>query len=171
MADPFAANRIELAVYTNEILVRGSVALPYRRVLDLLNSEDREYISIDGATISPLVLIGEATGPNTKATVIRRTNIILAGVSKEQAAPAADDVSFQRSVLTPCLGFIGAFAFNAHLPLLPGQRLLELMETQRSDFLMFYEADIYLAERPEHPPQHYGGLVVNRAALNILYLL
>jgi hypothetical protein len=45
------------------------------------------------------------------------------------------------------------------------------MEAQRSDFMIFYDADVYLAERPEHPPQHYGGLVVNREALEILYLL
>ena len=50
-------------------------------MIDLLNSADREYISIDGATISPLVLTGEATGPNAQATVIRRTRIILAGIS------------------------------------------------------------------------------------------
>jgi hypothetical protein len=171
MADTFMSNRIELAAYTNQVVVRGSVALPYRRVIDLLNSADREYISIDGATVSPLVLIGEATGPNGQATVIRRTRIILAGISKEQAAPAADDVSFQRSIMTPCLGFIGAFAFNAHLPLLPGQRVLELMEAQRSDFMLVYDADVYLAEHPDHPPQHYGGLIVNREALEILYLL
>jgi hypothetical protein len=171
MTDTFALARIELAAFTDRVVVRGSVALPYRRVIDLLNSTDREYISIDGATVGPLVLIGEVTGPNAKTPVIRRTRIILAGVSAEQAAPPADDVSFQRSVLTPCLGFIGAFVFNAHVPLLPGQRVLELMEAQRSDFLLFYDADVYLAERPEHPPQHYGGLVVNREALEILYLL
>ncbi len=171
MADAFAPNRIDFAAYTNQVVARGTVVLPYRRVIDLLNSADREYISIDGATVGPLVLIGEATGPNAQATVIRRTRIVLAGVSKEQAAPAADDVSFQRSVLTPCLGFIGAFVFNGHIPLLPGQRLLELMETQRSDFMLFYDADIYLAERPEHPPEHYGGLVVNREMLEVLYLL
>ena len=171
MADTFATNRIELAAYTDRVLVRGTVALPYRRVIDLLNSADREYISIDGATISPLVLSGEATGPNAQATVIRRTRIILAGISAEQATPAADDVSFQRSVLTPCLGFAGAFVFNARLPLLPTQRVLELMEAQRSDFMIFYEADVYLAEHPDQPPAHYGGLVVNREMLEVLYLL
>src|SRR3954468_5061115 len=108
MADAFAPNRIEFAAYTNQVVARGTVSLPYRRVVDLLNSADREYISIDGATVGPLVLIGEATGPNAQATVIRRTRIVIAGVSSEQAAPAADDVSFQRSILTPCLGFIGA---------------------------------------------------------------
>jgi hypothetical protein len=171
MTDTFTANRIELAAYTDRVVVRGTVALPYRRVIDLLNSADREYISIDGATISPLVLTGEATGPNAQATVIRRTRIILAGISAEQAAPAADDVSFQRSVLTSCLGFIGAFVFNARLPLLPTQRVLELMEAQRSDFMIFYEADVYLAEHPDHSPTHYGGLVVNREMLEVLYLL
>jgi hypothetical protein len=171
MTDTFTANRIELAAYTDRVVVRGTVALPYRRVIDLLNSADREYISIDGATISPLVLTGEATGPNAQATVIRRTRIILAGISAEQAAPAADDVSFQRSVLTSCLGFIGAFVFNARLPLLPTQRVLELMEAQRSDFMIFYEADVYLAEHPDHSPTHYGGLVVNREMLEALYLL
>jgi hypothetical protein len=170
MTDTFTANRIELAAYTDRVVVRGTVALPYRRVIDLLNSADREYISIDGATISPLVLTGEATGPNAQATVIRRTRIILAGISAEQAAPAADDVSFQRSVLTSCLGFIGAFVFNARLPLLPTQRVLELMEAQRSDFMIFYEADVYLAEHPDHSPTHYGGLVVNRQMLEALYL-
>jgi hypothetical protein len=171
MTDTFTANRIELAAYTDRVVVRGTVALPYRRVIDLLNSADREYISIDGATISPLVLTGEATCPNAQATVIRRTRIILAGISAEQAAPAADDVSFQRSVLTSCLGFIGAFVFNARLPLLPTQRVLELMEAQRSDFMIFYEADVYLAEHPDHSPTHYGGLVVNREMLEVLYLL
>jgi len=171
MADTFAANRIEVAAYTDRVLVRGTVALPYRRMIDLLNSADREYISIDGATISPLVLIGEATGPNAQATVMRRTRIVLAGISPEQAAPPADDAGFHRAVLTPCLGFIGAFVFNARLPLLPGQRVLELMEAQRSEFMLFYEADVYLAERPEHPPAHYGGLVVNHEMLDVLYLL
>ena len=135
MADTFAANRIDLAAYTDRVLVRGTILLPYRRVIDLVNSADREYLSIDGATVSPLVLIGEATGPNPNTTVIRRTRIILAGVSQEQAAPAADDVSFQRSVLTPCLGFIGAFVFNARLPLLPSQRVLELMRVPSAAIL------------------------------------
>ena len=29
----------------------------------------------------------------------------------------------------------------------------------------------YLAERPDHPTEHYGGLVVNREMLEVLYLL
>jgi hypothetical protein len=37
--------------------------------------------------------------------------------------------------------------------------------------MIFYEADVYLAEHPDHSPTHYGGLVVNREMLEALYLL
>jgi hypothetical protein len=171
MADAFSSRPIELAVYTGSVLLRGSVILPYRRVIDLLNSEDREYISIERATIAPVVHPAQVTGPGTNATVLRRDRVALAGLTAEQSAPLPDDTTAQRAVRAPCLGFLGAYVFHAHFQLMRGQRLIDVMEAQRSDFILFYDATLYLAERPDLPPHQHAGLVVNRHMLDILYLL
>ena len=171
MADVFTNKPIELAIYTDSVLLRGSVILPYRRVIDLLNSEDREYISIERATIAPVVHPGQVTGPGTNATVLRRDRVALAGLNAEQAAPLPDDTTAQRAVREPCLGFLGGYVFHAHCQLMRGQRLIDVMESQRSDFFLVYETTLYVAARPDLPPQSYAGLVVNRHMLDILYLL
>jgi hypothetical protein len=170
MADMFS-NTIELAVYTNHVLVQGSVALPYRRVIDLLNSEDREYISIDRATVTPLALTNQVTGPNSNPTVLHRRQVVLAGLTSEQSAPLPDDTTAQRSVRTPCLGFVGPFVFHGHVQMLRGQRLLDMLETQHSDFLLFYDVAIYLIDRPDVPAHPHAGLIVNQRMLDVLYLL
>jgi hypothetical protein len=162
---------IDLTAYTDGMMIHGTVKLPYRRVVDLLNSQDREYLSIEQATATPLVLPSQVTGPNANATVVRRDRVILAGMDREGAAPLADDSTARRMAPAACLGFIGAFVFHAHLPMLPNQRLVDVMEVQRDDFMLFYDATLYLAERPELPPRAHAGIAVNRHYLDALYLL
>ena len=171
MADMFTNKPIELAIYTESVLLRGSVMLPYRRVIDLLNSEDREYIGVEHATIAPVVHPNQVTGPGTNATILRRDRVALAGLNAEQSAPLPDDTTAQRAVREPCLGFLGGYVFHARFPLMRGQRLIDVMESQHSDFILVYEATLYVAARPDLPAPQYAGLVVNRHMLDILYLL
>ena len=171
MADAFTNKPIDLTIYTDRVVLRGSVVLPYRRVLDLLNSEDREYINIDRATVAPFVARTSKPARTARRRCCGECAWCWPGwmPTRRRHCPMIRQPS-DRSA-SPCLGFVGPYVFRGYFLLMRGQRLIDMLEAQRSDFILFNDVALYQTERPDLPPHQHAGLVVDRAMLDILYLL
>src|SRR5438067_10920436 len=70
-----AMHRHQVEIYTEQLIIKGSIALPLVRVTEIMNSTDRDFLPVDEAYIAPLVLPNQVSGPIRKPTLVHRTQV------------------------------------------------------------------------------------------------
>jgi hypothetical protein len=74
----------EIVAYTSHLEVRGEVrAWPPRRILDVLNSEQIPYLTVDQASVVPLSRWGKAQPAIAESVVLNKDEIILVWLVRE----------------------------------------------------------------------------------------
>ncbi|HUS13769.1 MAG TPA: hypothetical protein VM536_02020 [Chloroflexia bacterium] len=161
-----------LEIHTDQILIQGTVTLPFRRVTEIMNSADRDFLSIDRAMIAPLVDLSQVSRPNAPTTVVRRMQVryVATYTDLTRARPAGVEFVGVQKVPTACYGFLGPFVFHAYLHMRPGTSLLEVLETGAEDFIPFTRATVYLVARPDAAPRQHEVIIINRRFLDAAYL-
>ncbi|MDQ2807003.1 MAG: hypothetical protein M3Z04_08860 [Chloroflexota bacterium] len=161
-----------LEIYTTSLMVRGTISLPFRRATEILNSADREFISLDAALIAPLAHPAQVSGPHSNTTLIRRMGIYYTATFTDPAQARAPTLEFAGVQKRPvaCYGFLGGFVFHAHLHMRPGSTLLDVLETGKETFLPLTQATVYLVAHPDLPPRQHEVMIINRAYLDVMYL-
>ncbi len=161
-----------LEIYTESLLVKGTVLLPFRRATEILNSADREFIGLNEALITPLAQSTQVSGPHPGTTLIRRLGIRYAATFTDATQARSPTVEFAgvQKRPTACYGFLGGFVFHAHLHMRPGSTLLDVLETGRESFLPLTQATVYLVAQLDVPPRQHEVIIINRAYLDVMYL-
>ena len=167
-----STQRHMLEIYTDRLLIQGSVSLPFRRATEIMNNADRDFLTIDGARIAPLVQPAQMSGPHAVPTLVRRLQVCYVATATEpgQSKPTGQEFAGVHKVPTPCYGFVGPFVFHAHLHLRPGSQLFEVLETGQEQFIPLTGATVYLIERPDIPPRQHEVIILNRGRLDAIYL-
>ncbi len=170
-SSPVQRHPVEL--YTDQLVVQGSLALPFRRVTEIVNSPERDYLSVDGATVTPLLLPHQAGGPNAAPVLVRRTQVrfIATYTDPSQSRATGGEFAAVHKVPMPCYGFLGPFVFHAHLHIRPGNPLLEVLELGSEPFLPLTQATVYQIAHPEIPPRQHEVIIINRTFLDVIYLV
>jgi hypothetical protein len=161
-----------LEIHTDQILIEGTVTLPFRRVTEIMNSADRDFLSIDGARIAPLVNLSQVSRSTAPVTLVRRLQVRYVATYTDPARvrPPGAEFSGVQKVPTACYGFLGPFVFHAHLYMRPGTSLMEVLETGAEQFVPLTRATVYLASRPDLPPRQHEVIIINREFLDAIYL-
>ena len=74
----------EVVAYTSQLEVRGEVrAWPPRRILDVLNSEQLPYLTVDQASIVPLSRWGKAQPAGAESVILNKDEIIMVWLVRE----------------------------------------------------------------------------------------
>jgi hypothetical protein len=161
-----------LEIYTDRLRIEGTSALPYNRVTDILNTADREFLALDGATVAPLLNPAQASGPNRTTTLLRRLEARYVATTHDRGAPRPVTGEFAHIHKTPvaCYGFLGPFVFHAQLHMRPGAALQDIMEAGGQVFIPLTNATVRLIERPDVPARQHAVIIVNRGFLDMIYL-
>jgi hypothetical protein len=77
-----------LEIYTDRLRIEGTSALPYNRVTDIMNTADREFLTLDGGAVAPLLTPTQASGPNRGPTLLRRLEVRYVATTHSRGAQA-----------------------------------------------------------------------------------
>ncbi|MEA2575267.1 MAG: hypothetical protein QOH93_2565 [Chloroflexia bacterium] len=172
------SHNVEL--YTARLFIQGSIAGPFKRTSDLINRRDRDFFSVNGATVTPL---GQASTPPQKiATPVQvgRDHIhFVATIPQQTQQPSQPQSSGQTQSLgpgreyyvhkqaVPCYALTDTFIIYGQCHLLTGGTLETLLQGH-DPFIPMTKATIYLIVRPNAPWQR-ELVVVNKEKLEVFY--
>ncbi len=179
-AGPISHN-VEL--YTARLFIQGSISGPFKRTSDLINRRDRDFFTVNGATVTPL---GQtSTSPQTMATpvYVGREHIQFAATIPEQPQPTPQTQQPQAPGQTqslgpgreyyvhkqavPCYALTDTFIIYGQCHLLAGATLETLLQGH-DPFIPITKATVYLIVRPNTPWQR-ELVVVNKEKLEVFY--
>ncbi|HMA36381.1 MAG TPA: hypothetical protein VKY74_18135 [Chloroflexia bacterium] len=161
-----------IELFTEHVVVQGTVTLPFRRVTEILNSAERDFVTVDGGTIAPLVHPAQLSGPNRVPTLVRRVQIRYAATYTDphRVKPPGVEFAAVQKVPTACYGFLGPFVFHAHLHMRAGSVLFDFLQLGGDQFLPLTQATVYLVDHPDLPPRQHEVIIINRLFLDVMYL-
>lgn len=169
------SHRLEL--YTDTMVIQGSVHGPFKRVTDLLNRGDQDFLAVHKATITPL-----GQPPSQKVldspVMLARPAIHLAvdldatdagfAAPPASAAPPMGRESYIRKRPFPCYAITSTYVVYGHCHLLQDAHL-ENMLRGADMFLPLTQATMYLVARPSVTWQRPVA-IVSRSALTAMYI-
>lgn len=171
------SHRLEL--YTDTLLIQGSVHGPFKRATDLLNRGDSEFISVQKATITPL---GQPPSQRVmeSSVMVSRSRLHFAVDADAEPGqttsprPPEGNARFGREayiqkVGVPCYAITSVYAIHGYCHLLQ-DAILEHMLRGSDPFIPITQPTIYLVARPTVSWQR-EVVIVNRSTLTAIYLL
>ncbi len=165
-------------LYTDRLLIQGSITVPFKRISDMMNLGDYNFITVEDAALGQ---VGQAAQPRKLGTSLlgARSEVHFAVAtstptpSTPLSAQLLTDPDLERDRLiqktpTPCYAITSAFVIHGTCHLVLGitlEKLLELGDT----FIPFTDVTIYPAVTPQSSLRH-DLVVVNREKLEAIYL-
>ena len=167
----------KVEIYTNLLVLQGTIKGPFKRTTDLLNWNDLQFLSVQEVTITP---IGQPASQKVQ------DHPAYLGRSQVQFAVemAADPESFTttgpldeslgkrenmvRKERIPCYAITNSYIIHAHCHLMPGASLENVL-VGSEDFIPLTEATIHHVGRPNAPWQR-DVVIVNRNNLIAMYI-
>jgi len=171
------SHKIEL--YTDHLVIQGTVLAPFRRTTDLLNQGETEFIAVQDALITPL---GQQPGqrPIEGQVMIGRSRLHFAvevppeevSDAQERTGRTTDDLYGRESYVKknnfPCFAITGTFAIYGYCHLRPDTTLENLLRGV-DIFIPITKATIYMVSHTNITWQR-ELVVVNRKMLSAMYL-
>jgi hypothetical protein len=170
-----ASHKLEL--YTQHLLLLGSVTSAFKRISDLLNKGDSEFLKVDDALITPL---GKPpTQKPVQGAVMVSLDHLHFVVEALQKKPVSgplgvppDDLEV-RSVYVrkdhyPCFALTGTYAIHGYCYLHPGTNLDSLLRGH-DIFIPITNATIYLVSDSKSIWSR-DLVVINRKMISAIYL-
>ena len=154
--------RVGLTLYTDAYLVRGSVITRQRRLLDVLNGADEDFLVLTDVTFERYGGIG---GPRNAPYAQVNLGAVLFGV----AATTVEPVPELRTPKVPetALISIPPFEVTGRIHLLAERNLREALQELTGRFLPVTDAT-YGSEAVGEPPRGAPMIAVNHARAQIL---
>lgn len=179
------SHNVEL--YTARLFIQGSISGPFKRTSDLINRRDRDFFTVNGATVTPL---GQAsTSPQKMATpvYVGRDHIQFAATIPQQTPQTAQQTQqaqqpqapgqpqslgpgreyYVHKQAVPCYALTDTFIIYGQCHLLAGATLETLLQGH-DPFIPITKATVYLIVRPNTPWQR-ELVVVNKEKLEVFY--
>jgi hypothetical protein len=170
-----ASHKLEL--YTEHLLIAGSVTSAFKRISDLLNKGDSEFLKVDEALITPL---GKppAQKPVEGAVMVSLDHLhfVVEALQKKPASGAtggpADDLEVRSAYVRkdhyPCFALTGTYAIHGYCYLHPGTTLDSLLHGH-DIFMPITKATIYLVSDAKSTWSR-DLVVINRKMISAMYL-
>jgi|SRR5687767_5778509 len=163
-------------VYTARYLVQGSISGPYRRTSDLLNRKDDNFLTVDGASITPVGQNAEGQKISTPLMLGRHSIhfVSLSPVSPDNDENASTPQSLPREFfiskrIFPCYVLTDTYLIHGRCHLLEGATLGHYLE-KGEDFIPITKPTIFLAARPTITWQR-DLVIVNKEKIEVAYVV
>jgi hypothetical protein len=159
-------------IYTDGLYVHGTLSGPFKRVTDLVNRRDEDYLLVYEASITP---VGQAANPRKLATpvLVGREHVhIIAGSPGGGLQPQAELAQrefYVPKTPVPCFALTDTFSVYGTAHLLQGSTLDTFLRVGDT-FVPITGATIYLNSMPGTPWQRQL-VVLNKAKVQVMYVL
>lgn len=161
-------------LYTARLFIQGSISGPFKRTSDLINRRDRDFFTVNGATVTPL---GQASTTPQKIVApvqVGRDHIQFVATSPQQASqspgqggPGPGREYYVHKQAVGCYALTDTFIIHGQCHLLSGTTIETLLQGH-DPFIPITKATIYLIVRPNAPWQR-ELVVVNKEKLEVIY--
>jgi hypothetical protein len=170
------SHRLEL--YTGQMIIQGQVNAPFKRTTDLMNWDQAEFLSVQGATVTPL---GQAPAqkPPTSAIMVSRSHVHFAAeMPPPQTGKTPAELStgfllgqsdYVRKANFPCCAITETYAVYGNCYLHTEGTLENMIQASR-DFIPLTRATVYKLGTNANPLQR-DLVIVNRRMLAAIYLI
>jgi len=167
----------KLELYTQHLLIGGNIRSAFKRITDLLNKGDSEFLKVEEALITPL---GKppAQRPVEGAVMVSLEHLhfvveaLQRKLGSEAAGGQADDLetrsAYVRKDHHPCFALTGTYAIHGYCYLHPGTTLDSLLHGHDT-FMPITKATIYLVSDTKSTWSR-DLLVINRKMISAMYL-
>ena len=168
----------DVELYTSRLLVQGSISGPFKRLSDLVNQREQDYLTVEDAAISAL-----AQSANLKKlgmpVMIGRSHVHFVTVASEPQAPPGPDQPtgtgqsaprefYVQKLVLPCYALTDTFVIFGHCYLLKGATLQNLLDLSNT-FVPLTKATIYMVSQPNISWKR-NVVIVNKEQLEVMYL-
>ena len=159
-------------IYTDGLYVHGTLSGPFKRVTDLINRRDEDYLLVYEASITP---VGQSASPRKLATpvLVGRSHVHIVASSPGGGAQPAGETAPREFYVpkqpVPCYALTDTFAVYGTAHLLQGSTLDSFLRVGDA-FVPITGATIYLNSMPGTPWQR-ELVVLNKAKVQVMYVL
>ena len=159
-------------IYTDGLYVLGTLSGPFKRVTDLINRRDEEYLLVYEAGITP---VGQAASPRKLSTpvLVGRSHVHIIASNPSSGAQGQEGAVAREFYVpkapVPCYALTDTFAVYGTAHLLQGATLDSFLRVGDT-FVPITGATIYLNSMPGTPWQR-ELVVLNKAKVQVMYAL
>ncbi|HUP27601.1 MAG TPA: hypothetical protein VM409_04130 [Chloroflexia bacterium] len=169
---PSASNSHRLELYTERFFIEGDVLGPFKRLSDLLNRRESNYLSVERAALTPL---GQSAEPRKFDTPISvgRTHMHFAAPVEEgnpaQSSTAPGREFYVQKSSHSCYVLTDTFVIRGQCYLHKDTTLHNLLDRPDMLFVPITEATLFLVARPNAAWKR-NLVLVNKEKIEVIYL-
>ena len=167
----------KLELYTQHLIVSGTVKTSFKRISDVLNKGDNQFLKVEDALITPF-----GKPPTQKPVAgpvmvsLDHLHFVVEALRKKQAvqqtARTSDDLEVRSAYVQkdhhPCFAITGTYAIYGFCYLQPGSTLDSLLRG-RNTYVPITKATLYLVGDSESSWER-DLVVINRNMISAMYL-
>jgi hypothetical protein len=125
----------EVVAYTDDLEVKGEVStLPPRRLLDLLNTTQTHYLTIEKATVMPLSRWGKSEPIKAQRIVLNKAEITFVWLVRESPVEVSDLVTVHK-VPHQVIAYFGPFVADGTIHIIREHTLGQALDAIREQFI------------------------------------
>jgi hypothetical protein len=125
----------EIVAYTDYLEVKGRVrAWPPRRILDVLNSRQTPYLTVDGASVLPLSRWGKAQPASAEGIVLNKAEIILVWLVKETMVKTSEFATVHK-IPQRVIAYVGPFVAQGTMHIIREATLSQALDAVSDQFI------------------------------------
>jgi hypothetical protein len=128
--------------YTDQLEVRGVVkAWPPRRILDVLNSTQTPYLTVEGASVMPLSRWGKAQPASAPAITLNKAEIVLVWLIRETEVKTSEFATVYK-VPQPVIAYAGPFVAQGTMHIIKEANLSQALEVTSEQFVALTDPSV-----------------------------
>ncbi|MDH4208564.1 MAG: hypothetical protein OEV76_06805 [Anaerolineae bacterium] len=125
----------EVVAYTGHLEVRGEVrAVPPRRLLDVLNTTQTPYLTIENAAVMPLSRWGQSEPSAAQSVVLNKAEITFVWLIRESRVEVSEFVTVHK-VPRQVIAYFGPFVAEGTIHVIREYTLSQALDAIREQFV------------------------------------
>jgi hypothetical protein len=125
----------EVVAYTDQLEVRGEVrAFPPRRLLDVLNTSQRPYLTIEDASVKPLARWNDVEPGKGEAIVLNKDELVFVWLVKETRVETPEFLTVHK-VPAEVIVYSGPFVAQGTIHVIREHTLGQALDAMREQFI------------------------------------
>jgi len=139
----------EIAVYTDELEVKGEMrAWPPRRILDVLNTTQAPFLTVEQASVIPLSRWGKSQPSVVESITLNKQEIIFVWPIREAEVEVSEFMTVHK-IPHEMIAYAGPFIFQGTLHIISEATLAEAWDLIREDFAALTKPSVLCLDIPE----------------------
>ena len=132
----------DIVAYTDQLEVRGEVkAWPPRRILDVLNSKQTPFLTVDDASVMPLSRWGKAQPATAETIVLNKAEIVLVWLIRETAVTASEFATVHK-VPQRVIAYVGPFVAQGTMHIIREATLSQALDSASDQFVALTDPSV-----------------------------